>query len=93
MAYTINRTNLINDCYLLFGSEIFNYVDFLRGLSSSELKTAYRKKAFETHPDRAHTLGKNRDTMDDLFKTLPGNGSYEVVGNRTKHGLVNSSCR
>ena len=70
MAYTITKTNLINDCYLLFGSEIFNYVDFLKDLSPSELKTAYRKKAFETHPDRARTLGKNEDTMDNRFKKV-----------------------
>ena len=70
MAYTITKTNLINDCYLLFGSEIFNYVDFLKGLSPSELKTAYRRKALETHPDRALTLGKNEDTMDGRFKKV-----------------------
>ncbi|MGR3292787.1 MAG: J domain-containing protein [Candidatus Scalindua sp.] len=70
MAYTISKTNLINDCYLLFGSRVFNYVDFLKGLSSSELKTAYRKKALETHPDRARTLGINEDTMDERFKKV-----------------------
>ncbi|MGR3304184.1 MAG: J domain-containing protein [Candidatus Scalindua sp.] len=70
MAYTITKTNLINDCYLLFGSEIFNYVDFLKDLSPSELKTAYRKKAFETHPDRARSLGKSEYTMDERFKKV-----------------------
>lgn len=86
MAYTITRTNLINDCYLLFGSEIFNYVDFLRGLSPTELKTAYRKKAFETHPDRAHTLGKNRDTMDDLFKEVIT--AYERLNSVVQGGII-----
>ncbi len=68
MSNTKSKTNLINDCYLLFGSEIFNSADFLKALSPSELKTAYRKKAFETHPDRAHSLGKDRETLDELFK-------------------------
>ncbi len=86
MAYTITRTNLINDCYLLFGSEIFNYVDFLRGLSPIELKTAYRKKAFETHPDRAHTLGMNRDTMDDRFKKVIT--AYERLSSVVQGGIL-----
>jgi hypothetical protein len=70
MSYTITKTNLIKDCYLLFDSEISNHVDFLNSLSSLELKSAYRKKAFETHPDRAITLGKNRDRMDERFKDV-----------------------
>ena len=86
MAYTITRTNLINDCYLLFGSEIFNYVDFLRGLSPSELKTAYRKKAFETHPDRARTLGKNEDKMYDRFKEVIT--AYERLNSVVQGGKI-----
>lgn len=86
MAYTITRTNLINDCYLLFGSEIFNCVDFLRGLSPTELKSAYRKKAFETHPDRARTLGENRDTMDDRFKAVIT--AYERLSSVVQGGIV-----
>jgi len=46
MSYTTSKTNLIKDCSLLFDSEIFNYVDFLNSLSSSVLKSAYRKKAY-----------------------------------------------
>ena len=86
MAYTISRTNLINDCCLLFGSNIFNCVDFLRGLSPSELRTAYRRKAFETHPDRARTLGKNEDTMDDRFKRVIT--AYERLNSVVQGGKI-----
>jgi curved DNA-binding protein CbpA len=70
MSYTTSKTNLIKDCSLLFDSEIFNYVDFLNSLSSSVLKSAYRKKALETHPDRSLALGKCKDKMDNRFKDV-----------------------
>jgi len=70
MSYTTSKANLIKDCSLLFDSEIFNYVDFLNSLSSSVLKSAYRKKALETHPDRSLALGKCKDKMDNYFKDV-----------------------
>ncbi len=70
MKIAISKTKLINDCCLLFDSKIFNYVFFVKGLSSIELKAAYKKKAFETHPDRATVLGKNRNVMDRHFKQI-----------------------
>jgi curved DNA-binding protein CbpA len=70
MTNTISKTILTDDCELLFDSEIINYVDFLNTLSSSMLKSAYRKKAFATHPDRSHALGKNRGKLDKCFKEM-----------------------
>ncbi len=42
----------------------------MKNLSPLDLKTAYRKKAFDTHPDRARVLGKNRKVMDKNFKII-----------------------
>ncbi len=66
----ISKTKLINNCCLLFDSKITNYVFFVKSLTSLELKAAYKKKAFDTHPDRACVLGKNRETMDKHFKKI-----------------------
>ena len=70
MTYTISKTVLVDDCCLLFDSDIVNYVDFLDKLSPRKLRSAYRKKAFATHPDRAHALGKNREKLDRCFKEM-----------------------
>jgi hypothetical protein len=70
MKFAISKTKLINDCSLLFDTKIFNYVFFVKSLSSLELKAAYKKKAFETHPDRACVLGKSREIMDKHFKKI-----------------------
>ncbi|MBC8555330.1 MAG: J domain-containing protein [Candidatus Brocadiales bacterium] len=70
MTYTISKTVLVDDCCLLFDSEIINYVDFLNKLSPRKLRSAYRRKAFATHPDRAHALGKNRKKLDKCFKEM-----------------------
>lgn len=70
MTYTISKSILIDDCCLLFDSEIINYVDFLDNLSPGKLRSAYRKKAFATHPDRSQALGKNREKLDKCFKEM-----------------------
>ncbi|MCP4254181.1 MAG: J domain-containing protein [Candidatus Scalindua sp.] len=70
MTYTISKNVLIDDCCLLFDSDIINYVDFLDKLSPGKLKSAYRRKAFATHPDRSHVLGKNREKLEKCFKEM-----------------------
>jgi len=70
MTYTISKTILVDDCCLLFDSEIINYVDFLDTLSPRKLRSAYRRKAFATHPDRSEALGKNREKLDKCFKEM-----------------------
>ncbi len=75
MSYPISKTVLIKDCNLLFDSQIVNYVDFLDKLTPIKLRLAYRKKALATHPDRSHTLGKDRETLNKSFKKM--NTAYE----------------
>ncbi len=70
MKFVISKAKLIYDCCLLFDSKIFNYVSFVSNLSLLELKTAYRKKAFYTHPDRACVLGKCKETMEKDFMRI-----------------------
>ena len=54
-------------CSILFGSHVRASLDFIKYLQPSGLKAAYRKKAFETHPDRACAVGEDRDKMAALF--------------------------
>ena len=49
--------DLLQACATIFGPEIKVSDDFLEYLQPVGIKTAYRKRAFETHPDRAKTLG------------------------------------
>lgn len=58
---------LFDACGILFGPEIESSLDFLRYLRLSGLKAAYRKKAFETHPDRAKALGEDEAKMNAHF--------------------------
>jgi hypothetical protein len=71
MPYTVSsRKNIARDYYLLFGLNTWNPIDLLKKLPPSELKVAYRKKALETHPDRAKSLGKVQVEMDKRFREV-----------------------
>ncbi len=59
-----------------------DYYDILgigRDASDSEIKTAYRKLAFQYHPDRNHETGS-----EEKFKEI--NEAYEVLSNPEKRG-------
>ncbi|MHC4182494.1 MAG: J domain-containing protein [Planctomycetota bacterium] len=70
MPYTVSRKDIARDYYLLFGLNTWNPIGLLKKLPPSELKAAYRKKALETHPDRAKSLGKVTSEMDKRFRKI-----------------------
>jgi hypothetical protein len=72
-----NRTELYTACKTIFGPEVSVSDDFLRYLQPYGLKTAYRKRAFETHPDRARAVGDHSADMHQRFQQV--RSAYEVL--------------
>lgn len=77
MQVQMVETDLLNACTTLFGSEVNASIDFLNYLQASGLKTAYRKRALETHPDRALALGQHAGLMNERFKQVKE--AYEIL--------------
>ena len=71
-------------CGLLFGPKVEISLDFLKYLDLSGLRSAYRKKALETHPDRAKALGRDEAKMSDRFRevTLAYERLIPIVNNK-----------
>ena len=70
MLSITSRTDVFNACRVLFGPDVQLSIDFLKRLGPFALRSAYRKKAFETHPDRANVLGESEDGMNRRFKEV-----------------------
>ncbi|MRR16556.1 MAG: J domain-containing protein [Deltaproteobacteria bacterium] len=73
----VSRQDLFKACASLFGTDIDVSVEFLRYLKPSGVKAAYRKKAMETHPDRAAVTSGEADFMADQFKEI--SQAYQVL--------------
>jgi len=58
---------LFKACETIFGSDVKVSFDFLTYLQPVRIKTAYRKRAFETHPDRAKALGTFTEDLNTEF--------------------------
>lgn len=69
-AEEISRQDLFKACESLFGNDIDVSVEFLRYLKPAGVKAAYRRKAMETHPDRAVVMGGQSDCMADRFREV-----------------------
>ena len=54
----LHETDLIKACRILFGSDIRVTSHFLQYIQLSGVKSAYRKKALDTHPDRVARYGE-----------------------------------
>ncbi|MCF8082675.1 MAG: J domain-containing protein [Deltaproteobacteria bacterium] len=63
----VSMTEANKACSILFGPQVKASLDFFTYLQPSGLKSAYRKKALETHPDRAGAVGEDRAVMTKRF--------------------------
>lgn len=81
MAPQIND-EIKNAFILLLDRAFIPSFDQLRKIDPVDIKSAYRKKAFEFHPDRAVLLGKNQREMSESFKEL--NLAYEKISSFIK---------
>ncbi|QWR77067.1 J domain-containing protein [Candidatus Magnetomonas plexicatena] len=59
MSEVTNEAELYDACRVLFGTEIKVDRNFLEYIQPSGVKSAYRKMALLTHPDRVEALGKD----------------------------------
>lgn len=73
----LRTSQLYDACHVLFGSDIDVSVDFLRYLQIPGLKAVYRRKALETHPDRAIALALPTVTLEEQFKKI--NSAYQEL--------------
>ncbi len=83
---------LFRSCEILFGSELTISGEFLDYLQLGGLKTAYRKRAMETHPDRravqAARQGHSFFTVQAAYEDL-----LDFLKTRDKTGGRVFSCR
>ncbi len=74
----VTETEVFHACRTLFGSELQLSRDFLSYLQPAGVRSAYRKKAKITHPDRfAISAGANHTKQHRLFQDL--NQAHQTV--------------
>ena len=62
-----SSSELFQACETIFGSKVEVSSDFLECLQPVGIKTAFRKRAFETHPDRAKAIGAFASDLNAEF--------------------------
>ncbi len=77
LAMHSTKSELFNACRVIFGSEIPITVEFLHYLQPMGLKSAYRKRALETHPDRTRGPGTGRGDTAAQFRQV--RRAYEIL--------------
>ena len=76
MSFATTEHELHRACEIIFGPELAVTREFLDYLQPSGVKSAYRKRAMETHPDRFAAGGTSSQSRDnDLFHAVQH--SYE----------------
>ena len=65
-----STVELFNACRTIFGSQVNVSTEFLRYLQPVGVKSAYKKRALETHPDRAKQIGDSPRKLQEEFRTV-----------------------
>lgn len=73
----IENEEILNAFYLLFDLDSATSIDFVDHIKIDEIKNAYRRKALETHPDRARYFNVSELEMSERFKEI--NLAYEKL--------------
>ncbi len=67
----INSNNdILQACRLLFRPDLEFTLDYINSLNMDSLKSAYRNKIFDSHPDRARLLGLDAEELGEKFKLV-----------------------
>jgi curved DNA-binding protein CbpA len=95
METELLTSQLYDACHTLFGPEINVSIDFLNYLQIPGLKAIYRKKALETHPDRAIFLTHPVPILEERFKQISTayKALYDYLENPLQFKLIDDSCR
>ena len=69
---SLAEPDLVHACRILFGADLHITSDFLEYIQLSGVKSAYRRKALETHPDRLAARGGEELSLGpaDLFRQV-----------------------
>ncbi|MFP4445747.1 MAG: DnaJ domain-containing protein [Desulfosudaceae bacterium] len=68
---------IVHACRLLFTDPHLVDHRFLHNMAEEDLKSAFRKKALQTHPDRFRALGRSHEELSQLFQEVFA--AYETV--------------
>ena len=63
----------------------YKVLEVSRDATDKEIKSAYRKKAREHHPDKAVGRGEDRETADARFRDIAA--AYEVLSDADKRAI------
>ena len=73
----INNNDIIQACRLLFRPDFEFTIDYINSLNMDSLKSAYRNKIFDSHPDRARLLGLDAAELGEKFKLV--DEAYKIL--------------
>lgn len=70
MISQVPGAEIVNACRMLFPAAIAIDTHFLETVVRKNLKSAFRKNALKTHPDRAKTLGRSQAELKRMFEDV-----------------------
>jgi hypothetical protein len=77
LASPASTRELLDACRILFGTDVSVSDAFLLYLQPVGIKAAYRKRAFETHPDRLKAIGRYHGDPGAQFRQI--REAYEIL--------------